>query len=388
MPTLYGKRHDQQSCLLYFAKNELSMNKLPIYRALIENDECGMLTISLVDFPATESGFLTFKDEKEMVKFAVADEEKHIVRGLVMAANMLIYRFSPTLGEYYITYEPSTIRVMAEKYLKDGNQNNVDLMHDGELVDGINMVQLFIKDKENGIDPKGFEDYADGSLFAEFQVHNENVWNQIKNGDFKGFSLEGYFGMEPLEFKQVNKENNKEKMKINRIKEMLKKMLVSLGEVSTDKGVIIFDGEELEAGMEVHTIDEEGNEVQLEDGDYRTEDGKIIVVADRKVVEIKDDEAEVANDVPENENNMEDENPSSEDVDPSNEEPAKDERDERIAELEARIAELVAENAELKAKVEELSNESAAPSAEEAFQKIENQTDTPADKLRSRGYKF
>lgn len=370
------------------------MNKLPIYRALIDNEECGMFTISLVDLPATESDFLAFKDEKEIVKFAVADEDKHIVRGLVMAANMLIYRFSPNFGEYYIIYEPATIRLMAEKYLKDGNQNNVDLMHDGELVDGVNMVQLFIKDAENGINPKGFEDYADGSLFAEFQVHNEDVWNQIKSGDFKGFSLEGYFGIEPVEFKQVNKENNKEKMKINRIKEMLKRMLVELGEVSTDKAVIIFDGDELEAGMEVHTIDEEGNEVALEDGDYKTEDSKIIVIADGKVVEIKDDEAEVATDEPAQEENhanenMDEENPASEDTDPANDEPATDEKDAKIAELEAKIAELEAENAELKAKVEELEKEPASPSAEEAFASLGDKDDnTPAAKLRKRGYVF
>lgn len=369
------------------------MNKLPVFRALIENEECGMFTISLVDFPATESDFLAFKDEKELVKFAVADEDKHIVRGLVMAANLMIYRFSPVYGEYYIYYEPETIRLMAEKYLKDGNQNNVDLMHDGNLVEGVNMVQLFIKDTDNGIDPKGFEDYQNGSLFAEFQIHNEEVWQQIKNGDFKGFSLEGYFGVEPVEFKQVNKENNKEKMKINRIKEMLKKMLVSLGEVSTDKAVIIFDGDELEAGMEVHTIDEEGNEVALEDGEYRTEDEKVIVIEGGKVVEIRDDEAEVANDEPEQEPEQEaqenEENePVSEEEPVNDEEPVQDEKDALIEELRAKIAELEAENEQLKARIAELEEEPAAPSAEEAFEKIEKQVNPKVAELEKRGYKI
>lgn len=385
-------RGTAKNCAFYILDKTVKMNKLPIFRAVIENEECGMFTISLVDFPATESDFMAFNNENELVKFKVENEEKHIVRGLVMAANMLIYRFSPTFGEYYITYEPETIRLMAEKYLFDGNQNNVDLMHDGNLVDGVNMVQLFIKDSENGIDPKGFEDYADGSLFAEFQVHNEDVWSQIKEGNFKGFSLEGYFGVEPVEFKQVNNENNKkDKMKINRIKEMLKKMLVSLGEVSTDKAVIIFDGEELEEGMEVHTIDEEGNEVNLEDGDYKTEDGKIIVIADNKVVEIKDDEAEVASDEPAEEPQAEEnaeEAPVSED-EPANEEtPAEDEKDALIEELRAKIEELEAENAELKAKIEELSNEPAAPNAEEAFAKLDEKSNSKADNMRKRGYKF
>lgn len=364
-------------------------NNLPLYEATITDENCGVFKVSLVTNPATEVDFIAFDENKPIVKFAVDNKVEHMVSGVIMLANSPIYRRTADNFEYYITYSPDTIKQMAEKMIFDGVGSNVNIQHkDGTDVDGVNLTELYIIDRERGIAPEYFKDVPNGSLIGTYKVHNPDIWAMIENGEVLSFSLEGMFQVEEMFNKQeVNKENNKEKMKINRIKEMLKKMLVSLGEVSTDKGVIIFDGDELEAGMGVHTIDEEGNEVQLEDGDYRTEDGKIIVVADRKVVEIKDDEAEVANDVPENEN-MEDENPSSEDVDPSNEEPANDERDERIAELEARIAELVAENAELKAKVEELSNESAAPSAEEAFQKIENQTDTPADKLRNRGYKF
>ena len=371
------------------------MEKLPIYRAIIDNEEAGMVTISLVDFPATESDFQAFEEQKKLIKFTVENEEKHIVRGLVMAANMLIYRIHPQFGEYYIYYDAETLRKMAERYLKNNFQNNVDLNHDGELVEGVDMVQFFIKDTENGVNPKGFEDYADGSLFAEFHVNNEDVWNAIKDGTYAGFSLEGYFGIEPTgqEFKQENNNNenkeNKLMSKLSKIKEMLKSILVEFGEVSTDKGVIIFDGDDLEAGMMVHGIDEEGNEVQLEDGDYRTEDKKVITIESGKVVEIKDDEAEVATDEPAAEEPQEnaDEEPANEE--PENEEPSTDEKDALIEQLQARIAELEAENEELKAKVEELSNEPAASSAEEAFEKINEVEDkSEAGKLRKKGYKF
>lgn len=371
------------------------MNKLPIYRAIIDNEEAGMVTISLVDFPATESDFQAFEEQKELIKFAVENEEKHIVRGLVMAANMLIYRVHPYFGEYYIYYDADTLRIMAERYLKNNFQNNVDLNHDGELVNGVDMVQFFIKDTENGINPKGFEDYADGSLFAEFHVNNEDVWEQVKNGDFKGFSLEGYFGIEPTgqEFKQENKNNenkeNKLMSKLSKIKEMLKSILVEFGEVSTDKGVVVFDGDELEAGMMVHGIDEQGNEVQLEDGDYKTEDGKIITIESGKVTEIKDDEAEVATDEPAAEEPQENaEEPANEPSDePATDEPEIDEKDTLIAELQARIAELEAENEELRARIAELEKEPSASSAEEEFEKI-NQVDdkTPAGKMRKKGY--
>lgn len=170
-------------------------NGLPLYRATIGDDDMGMVAISLVDFPATECDFLKFNADKEPIKFRVEDEEKRIVYGLVMAANMPIYRRNGDF-EWLIFYEPSTIRDMAEKYLKDGLQNRVDLNHNGVFEDGVNMVEFFLKDSKAGISPKGFEDYEDGSLFASFHVTNDEVWSKIKSGDFNGFSLEGYFSIE------------------------------------------------------------------------------------------------------------------------------------------------------------------------------------------------
>ncbi len=172
---------------------------LPLYKASLVDDTCGMYTISLVDFPATESDFLAFADEKKLIKFAVENEDKRIVRGLVMAADMPIYRISPMGYEYYITYDADCIRKMAEKYLKDGYQNNVDTNHNENLEMDCDMVQFFIKDTENGINPKGFEGYNDGSLFAEFHILNDEVWSKIKAGEFKGFSLAGLFAVEEIE---------------------------------------------------------------------------------------------------------------------------------------------------------------------------------------------
>ena len=85
----------------------------------------------------------------------------------------------------------------------------------------------------------------------------------------------------------------------NQIKAKLAAMLGKFGNVTTDKATLTWDGDgELEAGMEVYILDEDGNRQKPEDGDYTTEDGKIIAVADGIVTEIRDKEAEVA---PENE---------------------------------------------------------------------------------------
>ena len=170
------------------------INDIPVYLASVDGEGEMMVCISLVDDPATESQFLAFKNE-EMLTFSIENEEKRIVRGLVMACDQPIIRKTKDGGFYYIVYNAETIRLMAEKYLALNFQNNVDTMHNFELEEGIDMVQFFIKDTENGINPKGFEDYKDGSLFAEFHVLNDEVWNKIKDGTYKGFSLAGNFGI-------------------------------------------------------------------------------------------------------------------------------------------------------------------------------------------------
>lgn len=168
---------------------------LPLFKAKITEEDTGMLCVSLVDAPANDALFQKFSEDKELLKFKVEDEDKHIVRGLIMPADYPIYRRNGDF-EYYITYEAETLRKMAEKYLKDGFQNMVDTNHNNEFENGCYMVQLFIKDTELGVSPKGFEDYADGSLFAEYHIENEDVWSKIKDGTFRGFSLEGCFNIE------------------------------------------------------------------------------------------------------------------------------------------------------------------------------------------------
>lgn len=172
--------------------------KFPVYKATVNSEDTAMFAISLVDYPATESDFLFFDKDKELIKFSVENEEKRIVRGLVMGCNQLIYRRNGDF-EYYIVFDADTIRQMAEKYFKFGFQSNVDTNHDENYVAGVNLVQMFIKDSENGINPKGFEGYEDGSLFAEFHIENDEIWKQIKEGTYKGFSLAGVFNIEEVD---------------------------------------------------------------------------------------------------------------------------------------------------------------------------------------------
>lgn len=87
-------------------------------------------------------------------------------------------------------------------------------------------------------------------------------------------------------------------MKItNKLKVMLKSILsLKFGAIETDKGRLVWDGEEdLKEGDEVF-VEGEGEETvkPADDGEYTTEDGKVITVVEGKVASIKDPEAEVA----------------------------------------------------------------------------------------------
>jgi len=154
-----------------------------------------------------------------MQGFAIQNEEQHIISGPLMLADTPIYRSNSKFGEHYVTFSPETIKDIAIKFSKKGYQKNVNLMHDSNMqVDGLVMFESFIVDKARGILPMaGYEDAKDGSWFGSFYVENEQVWNLIKEGKVKGFSVEGYF-----DYAAPNKEESYAEKKLKELSALLK----------------------------------------------------------------------------------------------------------------------------------------------------------------------
>lgn len=268
---------------------------IPVFDACIDNIEDGIYRISLVDDPAVESKFMFFSKQKEM-KYSIQDEEKRLVSGVLMRADFPIYRYDEDFGEYYIRYTKETIRAMAEKMMVDNTFNNVNIMHeDGTDVEGVNLVELFIKDSSKGISPAGFPEIEEGSLFATYKVNNDEIWEKIKDGTFMGFSIEGIFDLTNVEFKktQTSEEEKSVKTKYILNKAMTKlfnkfmKSFVKFGNIKTDKGELYWVGEaDLEIGDELFY--DKGDEIiKVEDGEYTIADGTIIVVKEGLVSEIR-----------------------------------------------------------------------------------------------------
>lgn len=264
---------------------------LPLFRATFPEESDGIIRVSLVDMPAVKSDFMFFSAAKKPQLYSVANEDKRLVRGVILRADYPIYRFEYG-HEFYITFEKEEIKKLAERYLYDGRQNRVNLQHERNSdVAGVHLRQLFIKDTEAGVNPVGFEDIEDGSLFGEYHVLNDEVWAAIKEGTYKGFSVEimGCAEADVEEFCKTTK--NQSNMSI---KSMFKKLLVNFAAVNTDKGVLAWDGEaELAVGDAVF-IEEDGERKDAPEGDYTTEEGKIIKVTNGKVAELIDPETEIA----------------------------------------------------------------------------------------------
>ena len=133
-----------------------------------------------------------------LMAFAIQSESEHIITGPLMIPQQLIYRNSEQFGEHYVKFSVDTIKQIAIKFSKKGYQKNVNLMHEADMqVEGVTMFESFISDSKRGIKPmEAFKDLPDGTWFGSFYVENPKVWELVKSGEVKGFSVEGMFDYE------------------------------------------------------------------------------------------------------------------------------------------------------------------------------------------------
>lgn len=126
-------------------------------------------------------------------KFSIQDEEKRIITGAAMIADKPIYRFDNLRGEYYVVFDKETIWQIAKKWAKSDRYDSVNIHHEDPTA-GLSLLESYIVDREMGkYPPKGYDEVADGSWFLSYIVNDDNIWQRVKDGEFKGFSVEGFF---------------------------------------------------------------------------------------------------------------------------------------------------------------------------------------------------
>ena len=346
-------------------------NNIPVFAVNVDDPGCSISTMSLVDDPAMSIDMVCFSKEQKM-NFSIQDESKHNILTCLVRVDFPILRLTEDGNPYYIVFNKENAKVLCQRLMTDGMQQNISLQHNGKLIQGIQLQEVFIKDSSLGISPVGFEDAADGSLMGVYHIEDEALWNDCIEGRFKGISIESLLGIEEFK-KKCNKKIKKNNM--SKIKEMLKKLLMEFNALSTDKAELYWEEDtELMVGYKVFVEDESGNKVPAMDGEYISDENKI-KVAGGTVTEIERREID---DMPANVPPVEKKEAMAEPAveepkaEPAPEEPKeepKDDNTEKVAEMEKKIAELEAKLADLEAKIAEIAT---APAAQPVMDEFEN----------------
>lgn len=181
------------------------MNKEELYELMLVDEEDGVFATSFVHSGAIERDFVFFGKE---IHFQAVDNEKKLVAGPLLIPNKKILRLDGEGKPYYVFFTPETIEKIARKFMKNKYNDKVTLEHD-KKVSGINLSESWIieqtaKDKSNIY---GFT-LPRGTWFGIYDVtDNPKVWEEVKKGTFKGFSIEGLFEHKKSNMKLSSIEN-------------------------------------------------------------------------------------------------------------------------------------------------------------------------------------
>ncbi len=375
-------------------------NGIPVFKVNVDMNDCTISTMSLVDDPAMSIDMVCFSDDKQKQKmnFKIQDETQHNIMTCMVRVDFPILRIDESGNPYYIVFTKETSKILCQRLMTDGMQQNISKDHSGKLIDGITLQEVFIKDSTLGINPVGFEDAAEGSLMGIYHITDDSLWNECIEGKFKGISIESYLGLQ--NFSKINNNDKKIMAKQNRIKETLKMLLMEFNSLSTNIADLYWEEDsELMVGYKVFVEDESGNKVPAADGEYISDENKIKVEggvvteieakeADETPAEEKPAEEEApAEEKPAEEMAEEtpaEEAPATEEAPAAEEAPATEEGEDKVAELEGRIAALEEKIAELEAKLVEIATTPAATPIVDEFENISKKVSTGDKKLDKR----
>ncbi|NRA78750.1 MAG: hypothetical protein HRU18_11120 [Pseudoalteromonas sp.] len=169
---------------------EVESDEIDVIELFIDEDseDSGVEAISLVEYPAIEENFVALSKHK--VEFKAVDSDKRIVVGYALIPDKKIYRKRGDY-EYNILFSKETVQKASELYLKRLKNNNTTLEHES-FTSGVSVVESWVtedleKDKINlyGVDP------ILGGWAVKMKVYNDKVWQEVKEGKYMGFSIEG-----------------------------------------------------------------------------------------------------------------------------------------------------------------------------------------------------
>lgn len=174
------------------------MEKLKEIELFIRNEkEDGVFAVSLVESPAIEENWVALSAQG--IELKVTDEERRVVVGMALVPEKRIYR-KQNGKEFNIWFSKETISKTQELYMRNLNANNATTEHQ-KPVQGCTVIESWIVEDEKNDKSNIYNLNAPvGAWVIMMKINNDEEWEQVKLGTYKGFSIEGMFqGFEQLE---------------------------------------------------------------------------------------------------------------------------------------------------------------------------------------------
>lgn len=192
------------------------MKKLKKYSVV--GDSSDVYAISLVEEPAIEIDYVAFDKDKETkpnLKFIEDKEnEKYMILGPALIPDKNIYR-NYDGNEFYVSFSAECIEKLSHNFVKTCYGDGCFTKDHESFAQGCSLAESWIKTSENDKSVDYGFDCPIGTWFVAAKIDSIELWDSIKKGERKGFSIESWVDLEEIIENKDKKENDMSKQKTN-----------------------------------------------------------------------------------------------------------------------------------------------------------------------------
>ena len=241
----------------------MAKDNLPIYKITIDpeysenGEDLGIEQIAFTSTPAIKVMGMAFNSQVKQMIFKDNVKYRIVAPALIP---MEIYRKDDEDGkEYYVKFTKEEIEKIHSKFMKDmSNKDLFNLEHDTTETVPAYVLEAWIVDnptKDKAYSSFGIE-VPTGTLMVTAQVTDVEYYNHLVDNDQVGFSIEGYLGMKLKEVTQLKTDINMNKLPDGEHTIEGKIYVVKDGEITEIRDVEVVEASE-EVALEDTVVEEE-----------------------------------------------------------------------------------------------------------------------------------
>ena len=242
-----------------------------------------LFAVSLVEDPAIESNFIALSKQQSSIKL---ENEKRLLIGAALVPNKPIYR-NVNGNEFYISFDETTIEKLAQDFLANDYQHNITVDHQEDAND-IVIVESWIKTSENDKSVSYGLNEPIGTWFIGMKVNNDEIWQRVKDGFYKGFSIEAVVGLDEL----INNNNLQLAMDKEFIDKLREIIYEAIGKSPKAEEIVADVNEEVTETQPIQCADEEVAKLKEDVANLTAEVERLKSERDELESKLKDAEAE------------------------------------------------------------------------------------------------